>query len=311
MTSRLEYLYKSTKYVHDFSTKLNAQRLTSSFCDVVLVVEGVEFPAHRSVLAAGSDYFDVMFNINMAESTQSRIHMSGISSVALSKVLDYMYTGTLHITEDSIVDLIFLSSLLMLFDVAECCWEYFLKTLDVQNCIERKMFADSVSSKEVSERVTAFILKNFTKLDPNSIRNCPVWIISELFSREELSVEKELDVFHAFLQWSTNNLVEKERFAARLLDSIRFGFLFLNREALENLLGSYGIARESLIYDSVLSRAEEVTGLTEARLSYKNERVVVVVGGHSESSILNDVSAYIPSCDRWCELSGMNYQRRR
>ncbi|CAK8689055.1 unnamed protein product [Clavelina lepadiformis] len=42
--------------------KINSQRLNKKFCDVVLFVDEEEFPTHRAVLAASSEYFDAMFS---------------------------------------------------------------------------------------------------------------------------------------------------------------------------------------------------------------------------------------------------------
>lgn len=40
---------------------MNNLRKVNKLCDVVLQVDGEEFPAHRVVLAACSDYFCAMF----------------------------------------------------------------------------------------------------------------------------------------------------------------------------------------------------------------------------------------------------------
>lgn len=42
-------------------TTMNNLRKVNKLCDVILKVDGKEFPAHRVVLAACSDYFCAMF----------------------------------------------------------------------------------------------------------------------------------------------------------------------------------------------------------------------------------------------------------
>ena len=42
-------------------TTMNNLRKSNTLCDVILQVENQDFPAHRIVLAACSDYFSAMF----------------------------------------------------------------------------------------------------------------------------------------------------------------------------------------------------------------------------------------------------------
>lgn len=55
-------------------TTMNMLRKTHTLCDVTLHVDSVDFPAHRIVLAACSDYFCAMFtNEVMSSSAVTRI----------------------------------------------------------------------------------------------------------------------------------------------------------------------------------------------------------------------------------------------
>jgi len=42
-------------------------------CDVILVVEGREFPAHRIVLASSSLYFEAMFTNDLKEKNMDKV----------------------------------------------------------------------------------------------------------------------------------------------------------------------------------------------------------------------------------------------
>ena len=64
-------LVKNLKFVikvENLLTKsfFHRQRQEDLFCDVILVVQSVQFPAHRNVLSATSDYFKVMFTTNVS-----------------------------------------------------------------------------------------------------------------------------------------------------------------------------------------------------------------------------------------------------
>ena len=46
--------------------------------DIILVVDNEEFPAHKSVLAASSEYFLSLFTSDMKEKTESQSETRGI-----------------------------------------------------------------------------------------------------------------------------------------------------------------------------------------------------------------------------------------
>ena len=59
---------------------LNTLRTEGTFCDVVIVVDGQEFPVHKSVLSAASPYFKAMFTCNLAEANLAKVPINGVES---------------------------------------------------------------------------------------------------------------------------------------------------------------------------------------------------------------------------------------
>lgn len=57
---------------HPLGTGISVFR-QSRLCDVVLVVEDLEIPAHKAVLAACSPYFYAMFTTDLSEAKADRI----------------------------------------------------------------------------------------------------------------------------------------------------------------------------------------------------------------------------------------------
>lgn len=55
---------------------MNALRKSNTLCDITLRVEGTDFPAHRIVLAACSDYFCAMFTSEVTNTLYMHTHLS-------------------------------------------------------------------------------------------------------------------------------------------------------------------------------------------------------------------------------------------
>ena len=69
---------------------LNEQRLSGQMCDTVLVVGDQRYQAHRSVLAASSEYFQSLFTRTEADAPKV-VHLDFCEADAFEEVLNYMF----------------------------------------------------------------------------------------------------------------------------------------------------------------------------------------------------------------------------
>ena len=74
----------------------------SRLCDVVLVVEDLEIPAHKAVLAACSPYFYAMFTSDLTEAKADRIVLQEVAPRALSLLMEFVYTSEVQVTEENV-----------------------------------------------------------------------------------------------------------------------------------------------------------------------------------------------------------------
>lgn len=80
---------------------LNEQRLRGQMCDVVLVVADQRYQAHKSVLAASSEYFQSLFTRIDAESMKI-VNLDFCEPDAFEIVLNYIYSSSLFVDKGSL-----------------------------------------------------------------------------------------------------------------------------------------------------------------------------------------------------------------
>ena len=104
--------------------RLNEQRRDGRFCDIILSTGEEKFSAHRNVLAASSPYFDSMFGERFSEGRKKEVELKSVSSVGLSRVLNYVYMGSLSLDEGNVEDILAAADHLLLNDVKEFCDDF-------------------------------------------------------------------------------------------------------------------------------------------------------------------------------------------
>ena len=81
----------------------------TDYCDLKLIVEGVEFKAHRIILAARSEYFRALLFSGMKETNCDSIVINEARPGAFRLLLQYIYTGKISFRnekEELLIDLL-------------------------------------------------------------------------------------------------------------------------------------------------------------------------------------------------------------
>lgn len=94
--------YKNFKLFQMMSMMRNHQMLT----DVILEVGAELFHAHKVVLAAASPYFKAMFTGGLKECEMTRVKLQGVCQTAMARLLHFMYTGEIRVTEVTVCQLL-------------------------------------------------------------------------------------------------------------------------------------------------------------------------------------------------------------
>ncbi|KAI2656731.1 Kelch-like protein 3 [Labeo rohita] len=141
---------------------MNDLRSRRMLCDVLLVAGEVEIPAHRVVLASCSPYFCAMFTGDMSESKAHHVEIRDVDGQTLLKLVDYIYTAEIEVSEDNVQVLLPAASLLQLMDVRQVCCDFLQTQLHPTNCLGIRAFADLHACTGLLSQAHAYAEQHFT-----------------------------------------------------------------------------------------------------------------------------------------------------
>ena len=120
--------------------RLNIQRKQDYLSDITLVSrDNIEFKAHRNVLSTASPFFDKLLRSNMKENRKGIVRLEEILGSVLKDVLEFIYTGTVDVTQENAEELIRHDRCRKLYDHAEL-ENYFRAVFGTRNVIHKLYF---------------------------------------------------------------------------------------------------------------------------------------------------------------------------
>ncbi|KAK3917240.1 Protein maternal effect lethal 26 [Frankliniella fusca] len=146
---------------------LNQARLQGNLCDVKLVVDGVELPAHRSVLAVRSPVLNNMLTGDYVEAREGRVELVDFSRAAVEKFLEYLYTDQIQDWGDMELDLLQLADKYMVPKLRDdCCvrlWDCSpQRALEVLHCAAFGL--GDIMGSGLRRRLSTIIVENLAEL---------------------------------------------------------------------------------------------------------------------------------------------------
>ncbi|XP_035659124.1 kelch repeat and BTB domain-containing protein 8-like [Branchiostoma floridae] len=218
--------YQDKSYLHGFLGTVSDFQKTGVLQDVVLQVEGRWFPCHRLVLSAASPYFMAMFTRGMVESRQTKVVLQGLDADMFGEILSYIYSGTLHVSMDTVQLLYQAADLLQLDYVRDTCSNYMAMNVERSTCVDLYMFADVFSVNVVRKACLQEIVRHFSEL-ASSKEFCSLSVnqLTEIISNDELDVKEETIVWEAVVRWVQHSREDRLHHLPSILPHIRFNLL--------------------------------------------------------------------------------------
>lgn len=186
----------------------------NDYHDVTLVVEHIEVPAHKCILAARSHYFrTLLYPVcgSATEITILEVKLSDSNNVeenapfeAFMYVLKFIYTGCVSfdkIDNSNITKVLILAHQYGIEELESGLASYLIKNLTMQNCCAALNSACQLHLTLLKDATLKIMDQNATEvLNSNNFKTLTQESLNALLERDSFYVP-EMEIFKAVLEW--------------------------------------------------------------------------------------------------------------
>ena len=291
-------------------------RQKDTLCDVTLRVEGLEFRAHRVILAAGSPFFQCLFTNDMKENLAGEVILNEVSALVMDDVLQFIYTGDVSVTHQNAKELAIAANFLLITSLKEVCLGYLQQSLGLSNCFSLRDFAEKYDYKSLKLAATDFICAEFVEVSKMEEFVClDHEIVAQVISNDNIAISKEEEVFEVVTRWVKHDYEARKENFEELFECLRL--VDMSKHYLVKNVQQEDLVTNSFFCTKLLLQAMSAFALSDFSLQNQSKRiplftdVIVCCGGYSkvDRGFCKQTFCYIPSQNRWKELQNMTAGR--
>ncbi|XP_063192334.1 kelch-like protein 10 [Chroicocephalus ridibundus] len=211
-------LHRERKMSAGACTAFHGLCLEGKLPDAVISVDGIEFPAHKTILCNCSPYFRALFSSSWSSAEKSVYKIPGTSPEMMRLLIEYAYSGTVPVTADNVVSLLIEADQFNVLGTLRVCCEFLKAHLCLENCIGIWKFTGYYYCPDLREEAHQFILHHFEQVTKVSTEFLELSIddLERILEKEELPVTEEV-VFNALLKWVAHDLQTRRQHIVVLL----------------------------------------------------------------------------------------------
>lgn len=329
-------------YIEDFQSEkcdsLFKFKNENLFTDVFIYVEGVEFPCHKVILCASSQYFQAMFSCDLKESRHGKVFIENMSPWTMKRLLDFIYTGKIEISYENVIDLFNAAVLFQLSKLVDKCISYVKQNVDLSNCVEIYLFGSMHGLKDLETYTYQFILENFrllidltielyskltepscdslfTQLKSNLLSNFTIEQVRDKFyssfirldqktfcnllESDQLNVKREIYVYYSIIKWiEYQNMVNDQCEMITKLHEQLFKYLRINSLSKEEL--EFILENDKILEKNLRKKIELTLGDFES--SQENIRPSTLPRDYICSLAMNNFDLFDLNKSKWDRL---------
>ena len=285
----------------ELAKRLNMLRRQDHLCDITLVTkDDKEFKAHRNVLSAASPFFFKLLQSDMRENREGIVRFEEISGAVMEDVLEFIYTGSVEITQENCKDLIAAANYLLIPGLKKLSGRFLEQQMTNSNCISTFYFAEMYQCDELITNTRKFIHTNFASVaEMDEFLNLEAKEVERWISSDEISVVVEADVFKMVLKWIEQDKSERKASFKQLFRHVRLAFL--SRDFLWDVVTNE-LVEENFDCYKLISKAIKMPRFSSEDNSPQSPRqgletrAIVACGGKY-------TLCYLPEKDEWKRLA--------
>ena len=301
---------EQTAFCVELLKRLNVQRKQDYLCDITLVTnDDRELKAHRNVLSAASPFFCKLLQSEMKENREGIIRFEEISGSVLTDVLEFIYTGTVAVTQENAKELIVAGNYLIIPSLKTVSGRFLEGEMSNSNCLSTFYFAEKYDCDELIRNSKKFIHENFVYVgEKDEFFSLEAKEVTRWISSSKIAVGAEVDVFKIIVQWVEHNKSERKAYFEELFGHVRLDFL--SRDCLQDVVTNE-LVRDSavclrLTVDAIVKMATFTNedDLPQSPRKGMETRVILACGGKF-------TFCFIPEKNQWKRLPDGSTERNQ
>ncbi|CAH0555051.1 unnamed protein product [Brassicogethes aeneus] len=298
-------------YIKEAMKAMDMMRGHHMLTDVILEVGCDIFHAHKVVLAAASPYFKAMFTGGLKECDMNKVKLQGVSATAMSRLINFMYTGRIRVTENTVCQLLPAATMLQVPNVIQACCDFLERQLDPSNAIGIASFAEQHGCLELYKKANQYIERHFCQIcQEEEFFQLTAHQLVSLIKKDELNVQDEKEVYNAVLKWVKYDEDNRHMKMECILSAVRCQFLppkFLNDQ-----MTNCDVIRKTPACKEYLARIfKDLTLHIRTVVKERSPnipRVIYIAGGYYKQS-LDILEGYNVDDKNWTTLDSLTVPR--
>ncbi|XP_077975124.1 kelch-like protein 24 [Styela clava] len=284
--------------------KLHSMKKDGQHSDLVIKVGSEEFLVHKSMMSAGSDYFDAMLSHDNLETNTGIVQMQVVDVESVKICIDYIYTGKASITLEKSEQLLHVATLMQLSVLCDKIAEFLKAKLDVKTLPFIKQIA---SMFEIQTLITAcddFTLSNMGAISQKEYFNeLDVEFISFMVGSKN-SAYSEDSKLAVLLQWIKADIGTRRKLLVEMINLINLNNVTYQYATF--LVGNESLCSESpVILKLLFLKMAELSGIEEA-----SAEIPACASGFNAFAVfdktLRKIKTFEPRKNEWQDLKNLH-----